>query len=88
MHPTFSDRREMIKRKITAAITISPDELAAEFADMDDEEQVMFFNELARITEKWDRPFCFQLRSIMENPNLTNGGRSIMEQIGQYGQVD
>ena len=61
----------MIQRKIMVDVTLTPDELAFEFANMDDEQQAMFFNELARLTEKWEQPFCFQLQSIIDNPTLT-----------------
>ena len=77
----------MIQRKITVDITPSPDELAFEFANMDDEQQAMFFNELASITAKWESPFCFQLQYLVDHPALTKEGRSIMEQIGEYGAV-
>jgi hypothetical protein len=79
-------RVEMIQRKSIVEITLSPDELAFEFANMGDEQQAMFFNELARITAKWDRPFCFQLQYVVDHPELTREGRSIMELIGDYGR--
>lgn len=77
----------MIQRKIMVDFTPTPDELAFEFANMDNEQQAMFFNELAIITEKWEHPFCFQLQSLIETPFLTKEGRSIMEMIGEYGEV-
>lgn len=77
----------MIQRKITVGVVLSPDELAFEFANMGDEQQAMFFNELAAITAKWERPFCFQLQYIIEHPALTKEGRSIMQDIGNYGAV-
>jgi len=55
----------MIQRKIFVDVTPTPDELAFEFTNMGDEQQAMFFNELALITEKWDRPFCFQLYALV-----------------------
>ena len=77
----------MIQRKTTVDFTPTPAELAFEFANMDNEQQAMFFNELAIITEKWKYPFCFQLQSLIETPFLTKEGRSIMEMIGEYGDV-
>jgi len=76
----------MLQRKIFVDVTPTPDELAFEFASMGDEQQAMFFNELAAIVAKWDRPFCFQLQSLISNPTLTREGRWIMEQIGEYGK--
>jgi len=66
-------------------VTPSPDELAFEFANMDNEGQAMFFNELAAITAKWDKPFCFQLQMLIDCNALTTEGLRIMEQIGEYG---
>jgi len=60
----------MIQRKIMVDVTLSPDELAFEFANMGDEQQAMFFNELAIITAKWGKPVCFQLQSIIDHPAL------------------
>lgn len=77
----------MLQRKITIDVVTTPDELAFEFANMDDEQQAMFFNELARLTAKWERPFCFQLQSLIDNPALTREGRLIMEEIGDYGSA-
>jgi len=75
----------MFQRKAIIDVTPTPDELASEFADMDAEQQAMFFSELARITDKWDNPFCFQLQAITDNPALTDEARYIMTQIGEYG---
>lgn len=75
----------MLQRKIQVDVTPTPDELAFEFSNMDDEQQAMFFNELAILAAKWNKPFCFQLQNIISNPALTNEGRKIMEQIGEYG---
>ena len=78
----------MIQRKIFVDVTPTPDELAFEFTNMGDEQQAMFFNELALITEKWDRPFCFQLYALVTNGHLTLAGRKIMEEIGEYGREE
>lgn len=77
----------MIQRKIMVDVKLTPDELAFEFANLGDEQQAMFFNELAILTAKWERPFCFQLQSIIDNPALTKEGRSIMQEIGEYGEA-
>lgn len=74
----------MIQRKVTVDVSPSPDELAFEFANMGYEQQAMFFNELARIVRKWERPFCFQLQALTNHPELTDAGRSIMRAIGEY----
>ncbi len=75
----------MIQRTIEVDVRPSPDELAFEFAHFGDEEQAMFFNELANIVSKWERPFCFQLQLIQDHPELTDAGRDVMRKIGEYG---
>lgn len=42
----------MFSRKISVDVNPSPEELAFEFAIMNDSQQVAFFNELARLTEQ------------------------------------
>jgi len=76
----------MIQRKVMLDISPTPHELAFEFANMDDERQAYFFNELARITAEWEGPFCFQLQSLIDNQALNSEGRQIMERIGEYGK--
>lgn len=75
----------MIQRKSVINVELTPQELAFEFLNMIDDNQAIFFNELASLTEKWEYPFCFQLSSLIQNPILTEGGRRIMELIGEYG---
>lgn len=53
---------------------------------MNDDMQAKFFNEIASITSKWKRPLCFQLQYLVDNKNLTEDGRKIMEAIGEYGK--
>lgn len=76
----------MIERKITVPVELTPEELAFEFCRMNGDDQAKFFSELAAITEKWERPFCLQLQFIIDNENLTQQGRRVMEQIGAYGE--
>lgn len=78
----------MIQRNVRVGIEVTPDELAVEFANMDDSQQATFFNVLAILVSTWDRPFCFQLQSVTDNPALTEEGRSIMKQIGEYAEVE
>lgn len=77
----------MLQRKIMVDVTLTPGELAIEFSEIDGEQQAMFFNELAAITSKWDRPFCFQAQAVIDDPALTLAGRAIMETIGGYGRT-
>lgn len=67
-------------------IYLTPVELAAEFANMDNDRQAIFFNEVAKITSKWPRDFCFQIQAIIDSPELTSEGRKIMEELGEYGK--
>jgi len=76
----------MLERKITIPIQITPEELASEFCNMGNDEQALFFNKVSEITSKWENPFCFQLQSIIDDKSLAQGGRKIMESIGEYGE--
>ena len=75
----------VIERKIKIPIEITPQEAAFEFCNWDQGKQAAFFNEISELTEKWERPFCFQLQSIADCVTLTAGGRDVMESIGEYG---
>ena len=74
-----------IRREHVLNCDPTPEELAFEFANLGDDQQAVFFNELANITCMWKKPFCFQLQSLVDSPELTAAGRRIMEQIGEYG---
>lgn len=73
----------MIERKVIADITLTPDELASEFASMGSEQQAMFFNELANLVNRLT-PFEFQVRALTNHPALTDAGRLVMQAIGGY----
>ncbi len=75
----------MITRKEIIQIVPTPWELAQEFSRMDDEQQAMFFSELGRIvSNNWRAPFVFELQAITESKLLSQEGRNVMHQIGQY----
>lgn len=67
-------------------ICLTPEELAKEFVGMSQDQQAIFFNEVANISSKWSRDFCFQVQAIVNNSKLTVAGRKIMEQLGEYGK--
>lgn len=72
----------MISREINVSLTAK--EIASEFWNLDDTGQAEFFNYLFEITGKWPRSFCYQLQSVADNTILNDGGRYIMELIGEY----
>jgi len=74
----------MIERKVTLDLQVTPEELAFEFSNFNNEDQVKFFNALHEITRKWSTPLCIQLQFITENQALTDGARFVMRQIGEY----
>ncbi len=74
----------MIKVKTFIDVTLSPEELAHEFAEMDRDQQAIFFSELAEISKSWCCPFYFQMQTITDSKFLTNDGRWIMGIIGEY----
>ena len=63
---------------------ITPAELAKEFCEMDADNQALFFSYIAGEVGRWKNSFCFQLQTITDSKFLTDGGRDIMEQIGDY----
>jgi len=76
----------LIKRTIEHTIELTPEELAFEFCRLCDDEQAKFFNEMGKLTDKWEKHFCFQLQYITDSESLTKSGRHIMELIGQYSE--
>lgn len=77
----------MITRSVEAKVQITPEEMAEEFANMGDDQQAVFFNTLAKITETWSSPFSFQLEAIVTHPALTAEARAVMSAIGEYAGV-
>lgn len=65
-------------------IRITPEELAREFCNMHSEDQARVFNAMAAEIKKWNQPFCFQLSILTEDPDLTDDGRLVMREIGEY----
>lgn len=76
----------MIERTIKIPIELTPNELAFAFCNMSSEGQAMFFNEIAVLTSEWKKPFPFQLEALSRESILTQGGRFIMQEIGDYSQ--
>ncbi len=77
-----------IKRKIEVSCVPTPTELAEVFCSMGGDEQALFFENVYSIAASWDRPFVFQLESIVSSHLHTEDGRSIMSDIGDYsGQI-
>ena len=73
-----------IRQIVAVDVEITPEEMAFEFANMDDDEQVRFLNELAQIVWKWEQPFAVQLQYITDNDALTTNARHLMQSIGAY----
>lgn len=74
-----------ITKTIDIDVDLTPEELARLFLLMDSAEQAQFFSCADKIVkDDWELPFCFQLQSITDEESLTDGGRYIMEQIGEY----
>lgn len=77
----------MIEIKRTAEIVIKPTvrEVADAFCSMDSKEQAQFFSLIYETVKgTWERPFCIQLESVSKEPSLSDGGRYIMNEIGNY----
>lgn len=74
----------MIRRQIDIDVRLTPREAAEVFSEMDSVQQSIFFNEIWEIWEQNSRPFCFQLQALTDSNFLKDGGRQIMEAIGEY----
>lgn len=73
-----------MRRKINVDINLSPWDLAAEFANLNSNDQARFFNHLATITEKWPGGMAGQLQFVTDDPLLSDEGRAAMSLIGEY----
>jgi hypothetical protein len=75
-----------MNKTIDIELKLTPQEIAQEFCNTDSKEQALFFNSVADISSKWRGPFCCQLQAITDEECLTNEGRFVMEQIGNYSE--
>ena len=78
----------MLKIKRSVLVEPTPEELALAFAELHSDEQVKFFNTLAKDIDTWDKPFCFQLQAITDDPDLSPAARQVMQAIGEYAETD
>ena len=76
----------MISRTIEIDVSPTPNELAACFCGMSAAGQAMFFNEIAELVKRWDKPFGFQLQAVIDAAILTASGKAVMREIGVYGE--
>ncbi len=74
----------ILAKSFDVKIEITPEECAKVFAESDSEYQAAFFNALGLEVGKWTMNFCFQLQAITDGEGLTDSGRRVMEQIGEY----
>ena len=58
------------------------------WCDLNAWEQAKFFNEVYKITKKWDGLFVDQLQYVTDSKALTTEGREIMEHIGNYSEKE
>lgn len=71
-----------VYRNTTIEIQLSPEELAKEFCDMGDSDQVKLFNEVASITADWEGLLLTQMTYVASHEDLTDAGRQVMRTIG------
>ena len=77
-----------ITRQLDVSIKLTIEDIANGFCDMDAEHQADFFNVVAENIKKWDSAFVFQLQSVTVAENLTDDGRQVMREIGEYSSKD
>lgn len=74
----------MIKKNVMVTLTLSPEDLAREFADMDHREQAAFFNHLALIVDGWEAPVEVQVSAVVRSGILTESARDLIAVLGSY----
>ena len=76
----------MIIKNVSVAITLSPEDLAREFSNLDSREQAAFFNHLALVVEGWGEGamFATQISAVAATGILTEKARDLMAVIGTY----
>ena len=74
----------MIIRNQEISIVLTAEELAEEFCRMDGDEQASFFSFVGSISSLWKSNIVFQLQAIADSQYLSNGGRRVMELLGEY----
>lgn len=62
--------------------SVSPKEMAQEFWDMGMDEQADFFNELSKISKKYNLAFNIQIQALRNSGKLTEDGKKIMMSLG------
>ena len=81
----------MSSLKMVLAQEPTPREVAEWFAEQNSMVQALFISALADITEKWPQEYdfqrVFQWQAIIDEPMLTEDGRCLMREWGQYGEV-
>jgi hypothetical protein len=68
-------------------ITLTPEEVASQFASMDDLELARFFNHVAYKVKSWTRPvtgFGSQIAAASSQSILSDDARNIMSTIGEF----
>ena len=65
--------------------SISPEDIAELFTELDSEQQARFFNKVAEIASIWSwGDMGMQLQYITDEEGLTLPGRRVMQNIGEY----
>jgi len=72
-----------ITRQATVQLEFAGFEVAQMFWDLDGDHQAHFFDELARLAGP---RFAFQMQFVTDSEQLSDGGRHIMDTIGNYAQ--
>lgn len=76
-----------IKRQIEVELNITPEELAKVFCEFDCTKQAQFFNAIADEVKTWEYSFPFQMSFVSSDDALLPKGKSIMQIIGEYGDI-
>lgn len=78
---------ENLIRNVEVSVSATPKEVADLFWSMSEHEQALFFNALyvnVMASEQKEYAFAMQMQYLTDSHELTDGGRKIMAQIGNY----
>ena len=76
----------MIIKNIKVEVRPTATELATEFTNMEADQQAIFFNVVAAVSDEWRSCFAMQLQAITDSEMLTTKGREVMSEIGNYSE--
>ena len=74
-----------IEKNLKILVDIDSKEIAKLFCKMNSDQQVLFFNEVAKLVKEWNEPFCFQMQGIIDSDILLSYEvKDIIKTMAEY----